>query len=86
LKILFTEQELRRELQASHLFVATGRTPNTDDLGLETVGVQLSERGNVVVNERLATNIEGIWAAGDIRGGPLFTIPPGMTIESSFHR
>jgi pyruvate/2-oxoglutarate dehydrogenase complex dihydrolipoamide dehydrogenase (E3) component len=61
------------EITASHLFVATGRVPNTDDLGLETVGVKMAEHGNVAVDEHLATNIEGIWAAGDIRGGPLFT-------------
>jgi pyruvate/2-oxoglutarate dehydrogenase complex dihydrolipoamide dehydrogenase (E3) component len=61
------------ELSASHLFVATGRQPNTDDLGLETVGVTTTKTGIVPVDERLATNIAGIWAAGDIRGGPQFT-------------
>ncbi len=60
-------------LTATHLFVATGRTPNTDDLGLETVGVNMDERGNVKINEKLETNVEGIWAAGDIRGGFQFT-------------
>ena len=55
------------------MFVAVGRHPNTDDLGLETVGVQLDEHGFVKVDKRLKTNVEGIWAAGDIRGGPLFT-------------
>jgi pyruvate/2-oxoglutarate dehydrogenase complex dihydrolipoamide dehydrogenase (E3) component len=61
------------EIKASHVFVATGRTPNTDDLGLDTVGVKVSERGIVEANERLATNAKGIWVAGDIRGGPMFT-------------
>lgn len=56
----------------SDLFVAAGRKPNTDDLGLDTVGVTV-ERGIVTVNERLQTNVTGIWAAGDIRGGPMFT-------------
>lgn len=60
-------------LSGSHLFVATGRRPNTDDLGLETVGVRMDAHGNVQVDARLATNVEGIWVAGDIRGGPLFT-------------
>jgi pyruvate/2-oxoglutarate dehydrogenase complex dihydrolipoamide dehydrogenase (E3) component len=60
-------------LQASHVFVATGRQPNTDDLGLETVGVTTTKQGIVVVDERLATNVKGIWAAGDVRGGPQFT-------------
>ncbi len=60
------------EVRASHLFLATGRKPNTDDLGLENVGLETSE-GVIEVDERLATAVEGIWAAGDIRGGPMFT-------------
>jgi len=60
------------ELNVSHLFVATGRLPNTDDLGLENIGLE-TDRGIVEVDERLATPVEGIWAAGDIRGGPMFT-------------
>jgi pyruvate/2-oxoglutarate dehydrogenase complex dihydrolipoamide dehydrogenase (E3) component len=58
---------------ASHLFLATGRKPNTDDLGLESVGVAVSDHGIVQANERLATTVPGIWVAGDIRGGPMFT-------------
>ena len=61
------------KLIGSHLFVAIGREPNTDDLGLETVGVLQDAHGYVKVDARLATNVEGIWAAGDIRGGPQFT-------------
>ena len=61
------------ELKGTHIFVATGRRPNTDDLGLETVGVETDERGIVKVDQTLATNVQGIWAAGDIRGGPMFT-------------
>ena len=61
------------EIQATDLFVATGRTPNTEELGLETVGVKVSERGIVEVDRRLATSAPGVWAAGDIRGGPMFT-------------
>lgn len=60
-------------LSASHIFVAVGRKPNTDDLGLESVGVVMDEHGTVKVNERLQTSVEGIWVAGDIRGGPQFT-------------
>lgn len=61
------------EIEATHLFVAAGRKPNTDDLGLETVGVEVDRKGIVKTDERLATNVSGIWAAGDIRGGPMFT-------------
>jgi pyruvate/2-oxoglutarate dehydrogenase complex dihydrolipoamide dehydrogenase (E3) component len=60
-------------LDGSDLFVATGRTPNTDDLGLETVSVRLSKKGFVEADERLSTSVDHIWVAGDIRGGPMFT-------------
>src|SRR5215210_3015131 len=60
------------ELNVSHLFVATGRLPNTDDLGLENVGLETSD-GIIEVDKSLASSVEGIWAAGDIRGGPMFT-------------
>lgn len=61
------------EIRATHLFLATGRRPNTDDLGLENVGIETDKRGFIQADERLATSVEGIWAAGDIRGGPMFT-------------
>ncbi len=61
------------EIVGARVFVAAGRQPNTDDLGLETVGVRTSEDGFVQVDDRLATSVAGIWAAGDIRGGPMFT-------------
>jgi pyruvate/2-oxoglutarate dehydrogenase complex dihydrolipoamide dehydrogenase (E3) component len=66
------DSEDQTELNVSHLFVATGRLPNTDDLGLENIGLE-TDRGIIEVDERLATPVEGIWAAGDIRGGPMFT-------------
>jgi pyruvate/2-oxoglutarate dehydrogenase complex dihydrolipoamide dehydrogenase (E3) component len=61
------------QLGVSHVFVATGRLPNTDDLGLETVGVTMSNHGIIQVDERLTSNVKGIWVAGDVRGGPQFT-------------
>jgi pyruvate/2-oxoglutarate dehydrogenase complex dihydrolipoamide dehydrogenase (E3) component len=60
-------------LNASDIFIATGRKPNTDDLGLETIGVELDEHGYLKVDWRLSTNVAGIWAAGDARVGPQFT-------------
>jgi pyruvate/2-oxoglutarate dehydrogenase complex dihydrolipoamide dehydrogenase (E3) component len=63
----------RDVLTVSHLLVATGRRPNTDDLGLETVGLKTARDGTIEVTRRLATNVRGVWAAGDIRGGPMFT-------------
>jgi pyruvate/2-oxoglutarate dehydrogenase complex dihydrolipoamide dehydrogenase (E3) component len=57
----------------SHLLVAVGRSPQTKDLDLEKMGVLTDERGYIVVNERLETGAEGIWALGDVNGGPAFT-------------
>jgi pyruvate/2-oxoglutarate dehydrogenase complex dihydrolipoamide dehydrogenase (E3) component len=57
----------------SRLLVATGRRPNTDDLGLESAGVQIDRRGFVQVNSRLETTAPGVWALGDVKGGPAFT-------------
>jgi pyruvate/2-oxoglutarate dehydrogenase complex dihydrolipoamide dehydrogenase (E3) component len=60
-------------VRGSHLLVATGRRPNTDDLGLDAAGVQLTPEGFVKVNGRLETNVPGVWALGDVKGGPAFT-------------
>ena len=60
-------------IEGSHLFLAAGRQPNTDELGLETVDVRPDEHGIIKVDERLRTSQDGLWAAGDIRGGPAFT-------------
>jgi pyruvate/2-oxoglutarate dehydrogenase complex dihydrolipoamide dehydrogenase (E3) component len=60
-------------LSGSHLLVATGRTPNTDRLNLAAAGVQTDAKGYVHVNERLETNVPGIYALGDVKGGPAFT-------------
>ncbi|GAA3082242.1 FAD-containing oxidoreductase [Rhizobium viscosum] len=59
--------------EASHVLVATGRTPNTDDLGLDAAGVATDKRGFITVDDRLATNVEGIWALGDCNGHGAFT-------------
>ena len=60
-------------IEGSHLLVATGRMPTTETLNLEAAGVTVDERGFIPVNERLETNVPGIWALGDITGGPAFT-------------
>jgi len=59
------------EVRAHRLLIATGRTPNTDDLGLESAGVTLDERGFVRVDDQLRTNVANIWAAGDVVTGQL---------------
>ncbi len=73
LELVFTSEKYPQPLNVSHIFVAVGRKANTDDLGLEEIGVKMDEKGIVETDEHLATNIEGIWAAGDIRGGFQFT-------------
>ncbi|HYY98731.1 MAG TPA: FAD-containing oxidoreductase, partial [Pyrinomonadaceae bacterium] len=57
----------------SHVLLAVGRRPNTDDLGLEAAGVELDARGYVEVDEGLSTNVHGIWALGDCNGRGAFT-------------
>jgi pyruvate/2-oxoglutarate dehydrogenase complex dihydrolipoamide dehydrogenase (E3) component len=57
----------------THLLLATGRRPNTDNLGLEHTGVQLDGRGYIVVDDQLRTNVPGIWAVGDCNGRGAFT-------------
>jgi pyruvate/2-oxoglutarate dehydrogenase complex dihydrolipoamide dehydrogenase (E3) component len=61
------------EVIGSHLLMAVGRRPNTDDLGLEEAGVRVDERGYIVVDDQLRSNIPGIWALGDCNGKGGFT-------------
>lgn len=60
-------------LQGSHVLIATGRTPNADDLNLAAAGVETDDAGNIQVNGRLETSAPGIYAMGDVKGGPAFT-------------
>src|SRR5215831_7025714 len=60
-------------IEGTELLVATGRTPNTQAIGLEAAGVQLDARGCIKVNERLETTAPGVWAMGDCAGSPQFT-------------
>jgi pyruvate/2-oxoglutarate dehydrogenase complex dihydrolipoamide dehydrogenase (E3) component len=63
-----TTREGAQPIAGSHLLVAIGRRPNTDDLGLENAGVQTDARGNVVVDDQCRTNVDHIWAMGDCNG------------------
>jgi pyruvate/2-oxoglutarate dehydrogenase complex dihydrolipoamide dehydrogenase (E3) component len=60
-------------LRGSHLLVATGRHPNSDDLELAVAGVETDSQGFIKVNGRLETSVPGVWALGDVKGGPAFT-------------
>jgi pyruvate/2-oxoglutarate dehydrogenase complex dihydrolipoamide dehydrogenase (E3) component len=60
-------------LEASHLLFATGREPNTDDLGLAAAGIETDRHGTIPVDGQLRTNVPGVWAIGDINGRGAFT-------------
>ena len=60
-------------LAGTHLLVATGRQPNTENIGLELAGIELTNRGYIKVNERLETTAPGVWAIGEVAGSPQFT-------------
>ncbi|SED50942.1 Pyruvate/2-oxoglutarate dehydrogenase complex, dihydrolipoamide dehydrogenase (E3) component [Rhizobiales bacterium GAS188] len=61
------------EVEGSHVLLAVGRRPNTDDLGLDKAGVKLDARGYIVVDDQLRTSVPGIWALGDCNGKGAFT-------------
>jgi pyruvate/2-oxoglutarate dehydrogenase complex dihydrolipoamide dehydrogenase (E3) component len=60
-------------ISGTHLLAAVGRRPNSSDLGLDNAGVATNKSGFIQVNSRLETNVPGIWALGDVKGGPAFT-------------
>ena len=62
-----------RTVTGSHLLLATGRVPNSEQLNLAAAGVNVDARGFIPVNDRLETNVAGIYALGDVKGGPAFT-------------
>jgi pyruvate/2-oxoglutarate dehydrogenase complex dihydrolipoamide dehydrogenase (E3) component len=61
------------KLQGSHILVATGRTPNTQNMGIDVVGIKTTPSGHFQVNDRLETTAPGVWAMGDCAGSPHFT-------------
>jgi pyruvate/2-oxoglutarate dehydrogenase complex dihydrolipoamide dehydrogenase (E3) component len=60
-------------IEATDFLIAAGRTPNTQDIGLDLAGIELDERGYIKVNERLETTASNVWAVGDCAGSPQFT-------------
>lgn len=73
IKLKIQWQKNSATLVGSHLLVATGRVPNSDTLNLTAAGIQTDKRGFIQVNDRLETTAEGVYALGDIKGGPAFT-------------
>lgn len=72
-QVLLDAPEGPGEIAGSHLLVAIGRTPNSDRLNLAAAGVATDKAGYIPVNSRLETNVPGIYAIGDVKGGPAFT-------------
>jgi pyruvate/2-oxoglutarate dehydrogenase complex dihydrolipoamide dehydrogenase (E3) component len=71
--LTFAKNGTTETVQGSHLLLSIGRIPNSDDLGLEAAGIETDEKGFIKYNNRLETNVPGVWVIGDVKGGPAFT-------------
>jgi pyruvate/2-oxoglutarate dehydrogenase complex dihydrolipoamide dehydrogenase (E3) component len=71
--VVIEQNATEKTLNGSHVLVAAGRTPNTEGLGLEFAGVELTDRRYIKVNDRLQTTAPGVWAIGEVAGSPQFT-------------
>jgi len=72
-KVVMEQGGKEKTIGGSHLLVAAGRVPNTEGIGLELAGIQLTTKGYIQVNEHLATTAPGVWAIGEAAGSPEFT-------------
>src|SRR5579863_2338379 len=66
-------EDVLPEVRGSHVLIATGRRPNTDDLGLDKAGVAVDSRGYIQIDDQLRSNVPGVWALGDCNGHGAFT-------------
>ena len=73
IRLTVATKDGERTITGSHLLVSSGRVPNTEKLNLAAAGIQTDKNGFIVVNERLETNVPGVYALGDVKGGPAFT-------------
>jgi len=73
IEVHFSDSRGVQKIEGSHLLLAVGRTPNTDDLGLEKVGIATDAHGYIKVDDTLCTNVPGVWAMGDVNGRGAFT-------------
>lgn len=71
--VTYEKDGTSQQIAADRILVATGRLANTDGLGLENTDVQLDSRGNIIVDDHLKTNVDNVWAIGDVKGGLQFT-------------
>jgi len=73
IRLGYTDDGKSDALTVESILLAVGRKPNTDDLGLDAAGIQMDKRGYIRADSRLSTNVEGVYALGDVKGGPAFT-------------
>jgi pyruvate/2-oxoglutarate dehydrogenase complex dihydrolipoamide dehydrogenase (E3) component len=73
LRLMVSVNGVRRNLEGTHLLVATGRRPNIEKLNLRAAGVATDDHGYIRVNDKLETTAPGVYAIGDVKGGPAFT-------------
>jgi pyruvate/2-oxoglutarate dehydrogenase complex dihydrolipoamide dehydrogenase (E3) component len=71
--VVVDQDGIEKTMKCSHVLVAAGRIPNTEELGLDLAGVELTDRGYIKVNERLQTTAPGVWSIGEVAGSPQFT-------------
>ncbi len=79
----FEAQGKAGSVSGSHLLLAVGRIPNTDDLGCDKAGIVLDKRGYITVDDQLQTSVPGVWALGDVNGRGAFTHTSYPTITRS---
>ena len=72
-QVVIEQNGAEKTFAGTHILVATGRTPNTEGLNLDSAGVELTDRGYIKVNEHLQTAAAGVWAIGEVAGSPQFT-------------
>jgi pyruvate/2-oxoglutarate dehydrogenase complex dihydrolipoamide dehydrogenase (E3) component len=72
-RIVIEQEGVDKTLEGSHLLVAAGRTPDTEGIGLDLAGVEVTDRGYLKVNQKLQTTAQGVWAIGEVAGSPQFT-------------
>jgi len=80
-RVIVEQDGVEKTIDGTHILAATGRIPNTKDLGLEVAGVQVTDLGYVKVNEHLESSAPGVWAVGEVAGSPQFT----HISEDDFH-
>lgn len=72
-EVVFSDEVGTHSITANRILVATGRTPNTKNLGLENTSIKTNNHGAIEVNKYLQTSVPNVWAIGDVKGGPQFT-------------